>query len=553
MKFVLFDLQLINLAAFDAVVGSFTVELQMVLHWIDKADSQPQLNASCTFLCDTTSAQPLCCDKIWVPPLRLPGCTINAIRSVTPTPYLEWQESNNLTVWRWFWYLNIDATCAAKPDFHNFPFDIQKLTIDVINPYASRTWFQLNKGFLEQNVGEGIAGIDLNPDRKTAGWDIKDLLVSSSCGTQESWLQTFRTQDYLLSMLSNQTKPYITQKQRIMDALNPDKNLQCAEMKSLEVPHEESLSNPADLLPYRTTFKDYGEKVNSTLQRYRDCVERLDYNFYLSTTASKITLPDLGSGEFDLSEENFNRSFGLLDISKEHPTKVSFPCAIAAMANLTTPGIRITILVQRFYKFYVVKLVLPTVACVAFTFSAVGLQPADLMGRLTVVVPSAIALTALQGFVVASDIPAVAYIAPTTYIVLISYLIQLLIAFESVIMSSCLKRRQNNPKYAWRRLNDANSVSDQQGKEIELTIPSEGQQDNTSMNSTTSNGLASEPTLHQTHSIDTSMIRKYDLAFMGVLAALYIVAVLVCIFVPWHRSHRMKSTLPEQYLSMWKN
>ena len=80
------------------------------------------------------------------------------------------------------------------------------------------------------------------------------------------------------------------------------------------------------------------------------------------------------------------------------------------------------------------KLFLPTCACVAFSFAAFGLDVDDLVGRLTVVVPSAIALSALQGYVLASDIPVVAYLAPTAYIVLLSYGVQLLITLESILL-----------------------------------------------------------------------------------------------------------------------
>ena len=77
---------------------------------------------------------------------------------------------------------------------------------------------------------------------------------------------------------------------------------------------------------------------------------------------------------------------------------------------------------------------LPTFACVAFSFAAFALDVNELLGRLTVVVPAAIALSALQGYVVASDVPAVAYMAPTTYIVVLSYVVQLLITLESSIL-----------------------------------------------------------------------------------------------------------------------
>ena len=60
------------------------------------------------------------------------------------------------------WYVGIDVTCPFTPDFHNFPFDYQFLTLDIVNPYASHTWLQLNKGFLQANIINSIGDIDLN-------------------------------------------------------------------------------------------------------------------------------------------------------------------------------------------------------------------------------------------------------------------------------------------------------------------------------------------------------------------------------------------------------
>ena len=70
-------------------------------------------------------------------------------------------------------------------------------------------------------------------------------------------------------------------------------------------------------------------------------------------------------------------------------------------------------------------------ACVLFAFRAYGIEVEKCRDRLAVVVPAAIALTALQITVVATDVPIVTYIAPTTGIILLAYIVQLLIALES--------------------------------------------------------------------------------------------------------------------------
>ena len=54
--------------------------------------------------------------------------------------------------------------------------------------------------------------------------------------------------------------------------------------------------------------------------------------------------------------------------------------------------------------------------------------------RLAVIVPVAVALTALQIVVVATDVPSVAYVVPTTDIILCAYLCQLVIAVESMVI-----------------------------------------------------------------------------------------------------------------------
>jgi len=71
------------------------------------------------------------------------------------------------------------------------------------------------------------------------------------------------------------------------------------------------------------------------------------------------------------------------------------------------------------------------VACVLFAFTAYGIEVEKCGDRLAVIVPAAIALTALQITVVATDVPTVQYLAPTTAIILLAYIVQLLIALES--------------------------------------------------------------------------------------------------------------------------
>ena len=51
-----------------------------------------------------------------------------------------------------------------------------------------------------------------------------------------------------------------------------------------------------------------------------------------------------------------------------------------------------------------------------FSFATFALDVDDLLGCLAMVVPAAIALSALQGYVVASDVPAVEYMAYCCFI-----------------------------------------------------------------------------------------------------------------------------------------
>ena len=66
-----------------------------------------------------------------------------------------------------------------------------------------------------------------------------------------------------------------------------------------------------------------------------------------------------------------------------------------------------------------------------FAFTAYGIEIEKCGDRLAVVVPAAIALTALQITVVATDVPIVSYLAPTTANIVFAYIVQLLIALKS--------------------------------------------------------------------------------------------------------------------------
>ena len=77
---------------------------------------------------------------------------------------------------------------------------------------------------------------------------------------------------------------------------------------------------------------------------------------------------------------------------------------------------------------------MPMIVCVLFAFIAYAIQMEKVDAHSMVVVPTAIALTALQVTVVATDVPVVFYIVPTTWLMLASYFIQLLIAVESILV-----------------------------------------------------------------------------------------------------------------------
>ncbi|KAI5075322.1 hypothetical protein GOP47_0009398 [Adiantum capillus-veneris] len=102
---------------------------------------------------------------------------------------------------------------------------------------------------------------------------------------------------------------------------------------------------------YRNIVTDmYDERVKSTLEEYDQCMESKgkDFTWDIFNT-SFLKIPSNYASQFSTSRENIERSFNILNLHKNETTsKIWFPCAIRAVANLTTPGIRVTILVQRY-------------------------------------------------------------------------------------------------------------------------------------------------------------------------------------------------------------
>lgn len=613
MKIVLFDLQLVQLKAVEPVDGIFTVQLVVIFHWIDSIiEGSDGIQDNCSFLCDSMSPTSPCCDKVWVPPFQLhPRCKINEIQHSLPKPPIYYGDipfgdcflttKHRSCNWRRIWYINIDATCSASNmNFHDFPFDVQELPIDFLNPYASRTWFQLTKGFLKQNIGENINGINLNPDKKIPGWFVKDLRVSSTCDTSQAWKQTFLAQDDLLARLGDQdnaSRAYSTQQNYIAEALTL-KKLRCDNnMQNINISQDDgNLFSSTSKKLYEIALTSYEERVNSTLNYYRQCMTKFGKDFHWSKVIDgkqQYEIP--GVGLFDTTPSNINRSFNVLDLKLDQQnSKVWFPCVIAAVANLTTPGIRVNIIIKRYRMFYVVKLILPILACVAFTFSAFGLQPDELIGRLTVVVPSAIALAALQGLVVSSDVSPVAYITPTTYIILFSYLAQLLIAFESILVYRLCKRTRGKKRNFRRRsLSKSKASLGKRGAHTMYGISNEPYEEKggdtsadedgriqlssqapfsrsishdmeeagatstksltTQTQSTSANNEVGDSSNNSRnpHASKKRRTRVFDLRLMGALILLYIASILVCVLLPWHNSfQRLKNNDPS-VISIW--
>ena len=189
----------------------------------------------------------------------------------------------------------------------------------------------------------------INIDRVIEGWRIKDLIVSRACGTQQTWAPTLLTQDDLLQFLGD---GYKSQNESITDILN---NLtSCADIKDLSLDKKSILGNPANYEPYRRTRNDYLARLNATIAEYKECTRRYMVQFQWNTSLP-VNQSDL---PFEMQGVKFNdstfleKSFSFLDFQYlQAPSDgVNFECVINAIANLTTPGIRINIIIQRFRK-----------------------------------------------------------------------------------------------------------------------------------------------------------------------------------------------------------
>ena len=193
----------------------------------------------------------------------------------------------------------------------------------------------------------------INIDRVIEGWRIKDLIVSRACGTQQTWVPTLATQDDLLQFLGD---GYKSQSTTITDLLN-DLTL-CADIKDLSLEKKSNLGNLANYEPYMRTRDDYLQRLNATIGEYKDCTSRSTVGFHWNTS-----LPSPSDLPFEMLGVNYtdstfmNRSFSFLDFQyPQSPTDgVNFECVINAIANLTTPGIRINIIVQRFKMYVLIK------------------------------------------------------------------------------------------------------------------------------------------------------------------------------------------------------
>lgn len=176
MTFVPFDIKLVSIKTVDPLGSSFTIQWKMILQWVDIVSSNNDGKTSsfqnCSFVCDTTNSDYMCCDDVWVPPLNIPQCSIDSIDSrVDDTLSVYWYfSSSKISSYtdcinnpgscfgRRFWKLNIQTTCDSEMNFKNFPFDIQLLTMDILNPYSSRTWLQLVSGTLLSDGGDIVNG-----------------------------------------------------------------------------------------------------------------------------------------------------------------------------------------------------------------------------------------------------------------------------------------------------------------------------------------------------------------------------------------------------------
>ena len=192
-----------------------------------------------------------------------------------------------------------------------------------------------------------IAQYKLIVDRDIDGWRITDFIVSSACGTQQTWAPTFATQDDLLQFLGD---GYKSQSTTITDLLN-DLTL-CADIKDLSLEKKSNLGNLANYEPYTRTRDDYLQRLNATIAEYKECTRRYMVQFQWNTSlpVNQSDLPFEMQGVKFNDSTFLNRSFSFLDFQylQAPPDGVNLECVINAIANLTTPGIRINIIVQRF-------------------------------------------------------------------------------------------------------------------------------------------------------------------------------------------------------------
>ena len=177
---------------------------------------------------------------------------------------------------------------------------------------------------------------------------MKNVIVSSACGTQQTWAPALLTQDELLQFLGD---GYKNQSKNITDLLNHLTS--CAHIKDLSLEKNSNLGNPANYDPYTRTRDDYLARLNATIAEYKECTRsnkvEFQWNTSLPNDTSKLPFDKLAVNYIDPTF--MKRSFSFLDnfqYLQAPPDGVNLECVINAIANLTTPGIRINIIVQRF-------------------------------------------------------------------------------------------------------------------------------------------------------------------------------------------------------------
>lgn len=171
-------------------------------------------------------------------------------------------------------------------------------------------------------------------DENVPSWHITQVAVSIKCGPP-TWRQTFITQNNLLKEFQ---PSYISQESNISKALN---RVKCADMyKNLE---KATSADPSDFSVFNQTRTDYKERFVKTFDNYVECVNKKGTNY---------TLSPKGTSE-DMDYRDLLTLFGSwLNVSQQS-TKISFECLIQATANLTTPIITMTIVLQRYRRLVV--------------------------------------------------------------------------------------------------------------------------------------------------------------------------------------------------------